>query len=353
MDESVLESHSAGRCDLNFRRSFPGLGAAARLRLSLFLLLLVGLVLSMMPWTTSVFVKPFFGSDILAKILEEIGKAFMIAAVLAIVVEGAQKLKLLNEFSENISLHIMGRNLPRRLRAHVEQYLGATFVRRKMFVTYKLKASHDKPDRVMLTKLIRYEIENCSDDEAEYDWQYRVDDSWFSDAPAATVNRMGQSNPDTENKFKYYSEKELKKRINSEPGGQRFFQTVRIPSGALHAPNSTPSYEFIAESTEWFPSGYSEHLTATYPVLTTELTVEYDKRAFAVSVYLPLAGPDAFQDPDGTETNDGKFWVIQQPILPGQSFFTTWRKLTLPAALGSNVPLPAQPPTPSKGVAPP
>jgi hypothetical protein len=335
---------------LSFGRFFHGLGTVARLRLSLLLLLLVGLLFSMMPWTTFVFVKPFFGSDILAKILEEIGKAFVIAAVLAIVVEGAQKLKLLNEFSENISLHIMGRNLPSELRAHLEQYLGATFVRRKMFVTYKLKAWDDKPDRVKLTKLIRYELENCSDDEAEYHWQYRVDDSWFSDAPKATVNRMGLSNPDTGNRFKEYSGEELKKKIEPEPGGQRFHQSVRIRGRALYAPNPTPSYQFIAESTECFPSGYSEHLTATYPVLTTELTVEYDKEVFAVSVYLPLAGPHAFQDPNGTETIDGKFWVIQQPILPGQSFFTTWRKLTLPAALGSDVRPPAQPPTPNSGV---
>lgn len=325
---------------------FPfSLGATWRLRLSLLVLTLAGLLLSMTPWTTVVFVKPFLGRDILADILEEIGKAFVIAAVLAVVVEGAQKLKLLNEFSENISLHIMGRNLPPRLRAHVEQYLGATFVRREMTINFKLEASPDHPERVKLTKSIQYEIENRSDEEAKYSWQYRVDDSWFSDAQA-TITKMMQSNPGTGDIFK---EADLKKRIKLEPGGQRFTESVAIPGRVVYLPNSASKYEFLAESTEWFPAGYSEHITATYPVLTTHLTVEYDKTIFTVSVHLPVAGPHAFQDPNGTETNAGKFWNIQQPILPGQSFFTTWRKLTLPAAPSSNVPLPAQPPKPSNG----
>jgi hypothetical protein len=338
---------------LSFRLS--RIGSAWRFRLSLALLLLVGLGLSLTPWQT-------WTPPIWADILEEMGKAFVIAFVLAIVVEGAQELKLLNEFAEHISLHIMGRKLPPQLRNHVEQYLGATFVRPNLSVRYQLEAWDGKPDRVKLTKEVRYSLENCMEDDRNYDWQYRVDDSWFSDVKA-TIDRMGMSNPDTKNRFQDYRGQELAKKIKPEPGGERFLESVLIRGTASYETKLAPLYEFMAESTECFPSGYSEHLTATHPVLHTELTVEYDKTEFAVSVYLPLARPDAFQDPNGTDTIHGKFWVITQPILPGQSFFTTWRKLppAAPPALPPPVGLAAAAqtttprataPTPTGGTAP-
>ncbi len=289
------------------------------------MLLLVGLGLAIIPWPE--FMPPFFGGAVLAEVLKEIGKAFLIAFVLAIVVESAQKLKLLNEFAEHISLHIMGRKLPRELRDHVEQYLGATFIRPKMYVTYRIEPWNGKPDRVKLTKEIRYQLENCSEDEVTYEWQYRIDNSWFPDV-TATIDRMRKWTPETKNKFAEYTGPELEKKIAAEAGGRRFREQLLIYGNSSGDSRPVPSYEFIADSTECFPSGHSEHLTATHPILFTELTVEYDKQQFEVSVYLPLADPHkAFQDPDGTETASGRFWRIQQPILPGQSFFTIWKRI--------------------------
>ncbi|MBV9772166.1 MAG: hypothetical protein JOZ32_21515 [Bryobacterales bacterium] len=309
------------------------------------MLLLVGLGLALVPW--SGFMPVFFGSAVLAEVLKEIGEAFLIAFVLAIVVGSAEKLKLLDEFAEHISLHIMGRKLPRQLRDHVEQYLGATFVRPKMYVTYRIEAWDGKLDRVRLRKEIRYQLENCSEDEVTYEWQYRIDDSWFPDV-TATIDRMRKSTPKTENKFQEYTDQELEKKITSEAGGRRFREKLPIPGNASGDSGSVPKYEFIADSTECFPSGHSEHLTATHPILFTELTVEYDKKQFDVSVYLPLADPNkAFQDPRGTETANGKFWRIQQPILPGQSFFTIWKlrnPAPAPAAAANPLASPTQAP---------
>jgi hypothetical protein len=115
-------------------------GPSWRLRLSVAVLFAVGLFLSLTAWDR---MAPFRDLPILAEILEEMGKAFLIAAVLAAFVESAQKLKFLNEFAEHISIHIMGRNLPRELRNHVERYLGAKFVRPQLYVTYHLNHAHD------------------------------------------------------------------------------------------------------------------------------------------------------------------------------------------------------------------
>jgi hypothetical protein len=293
----------------------------------------------------------------LADILKEMGKAFLIAFVLAIVVDTAQKFKLLNEFAEHISLHIMGRKLPPELRNYVEKYLDATFIRPQMEVTYQLETWEGKPDRVKLTKKIEYKLRNCREDELKYDWQYRVDDSWFSDF-TATIDRMGKSTPETGNTFQ---DSDLTKKITPETGGSRFLERVSIRGTASYDTASAPApeYSFIAESTECFPSGYSEHLTATHPILYTKLIVNYDPKKFAVKVYVPLAPPIEAFKPAGTGTNQGRFWEIKQPILPGQSFFTIWRKLppappatdapAAPAApaAAAQTPAPAATPPPS------
>jgi hypothetical protein len=249
---------------------------------------------------------PFRDLPILAEILKEMGKAFTIAAVLAAFVESAQKLKFLNEFIEHISIHIMGRKLPQKLRNHVEWYLGAKFVRPKLWVTYQIETCPGSPERVKLSKEVRYTLENCFEDDDDYDWQYRIDDPWFSDE-ISTIDRVGQLNPGTRGDFKYWRDEELAKRIASEIGGQRFHESVRIPGTSSHDKESPPMYLFMAESTECVPSWHEEHFTATHPVLWTMVTVKYNHDEFRVSVHLPLEKRDvAFEDPDGKDTIGGE-----------------------------------------------
>jgi hypothetical protein len=334
---------------LKFGSFFRSFGTAGRFRLYLALLFVLGLVLIMAPWTTLV---PAWitehlpgivnkAGERLAEIFVETGKALLIAAVLGLVVETAEKFQFLNEFAEDISLHIMGRNLPRELRAHLEQYLGATFVRRNWDITYSLEKWNGRDDFVKLTKRTEYDMENCSEDDAEYDWQHRVDDTWYSNIAPAVITRIGKKNPETNNLFVDYREAELQRRITREDGAQRFKEVVRIPGRRTYAPNRPPVYSFIAESHECFPSIHTERFTAIYPVLNTRLEVYYNKDDFDVTVYLPL-GRDAFEDRNGTELEGGKRWVIKKPILPGQSFFTTWRR-RLPSATPAAHTAPAPP----------
>jgi len=355
---------------LNFSHFFRSFGTASRFRVYLVLLFLLGLVLSMAPWTTLVptYITEHFpaslnkAGELLAAIFVETGKALLIAAVLGLVVESAEKLQFLNEFAENISLHIMGRNLPRELRGHLEQYLGATFVRRNWDITYELRKWSGNYDFVELIKRTEYDIENCSEDDADYQWQHRVDDAWHLSIARSEILRIGKKNPDTSNLFVFYRGAELQNKITNEDGAQRFKEVVRIPGRRRYAPNPPPVYSFIAESRECFPSIHTERFTALYPVLTTRLEVYYNKNDFDVSVYLPL-DKDAFEDRNGTDLQGGKRWVIKRPILPGQSFFTTWRRRPPAAAqqpaAQANVPPPppqgapaASPATPAPPAAP-
>lgn len=337
---------------MKFSSFFGSFGTAGRFRLYLALLFVLGLVLSMTPWTTLVpnYITEHLpallnkAGERLAEIFVETGKALLIAAVLGLVVETAEKFQFLNEFAENISLHIMGRNLPRELRAHLEQYLGATFVRRNWDITYSLEKWDGRDDFVKLTKRTEYDIENCSEDDADYDWQHRVDDTWHLSISPSVILRIGKKNPRTEDRVVDYRGAELQRRITSEDGAQRFKEVVHIPGRRTYG-ISPPLYSFIAESYECFPSIHTERFTAIYPVLNTRLEVYYNKNDFDVSVYLPL-GKDAFEDRNGTDLEGGKRWVIKKPILPGQSFFTTWRR-RLPAATQPPAP-PATPATPAQ-----
>ena len=300
---------------------------AARLYAFLVLLFVLGLLIALSPWGWLATVMPPETAKHAADILVKIGEAFVIAPILVAVVDRAAKLQLLKEFGENISLHIMGRFLPRELRDHLEPYLTAKFVRRNWEIDYRIEEWPNQAEFVKLTTLSQYEIENCTNDPAEYEFSYLVDDSWYPTIGKAEIVRTGMSTPATKDKFSDYRGADLKKKIKSANGTSRFSEKVTIEP----AVGNPGKYVFITESTECFHKGYKENFSAVYPVLNTILTIYYPEDKLDVSVSLSFRENGALEE---TTIEGGRRWYINKPILPGQSFFATWKDKALAPPAG-------------------
>src|SRR5258708_28293512 len=88
------------------------------------------------------------------------GGAFIIAFLLAILVDSALKEELLTEFAKDVSGHIIGHLLPTKLRKPLLDYLEMSLVRNRWNLTYTLMPCGTQ--YVEVTVLNEYEMENRS-----------------------------------------------------------------------------------------------------------------------------------------------------------------------------------------------
>jgi hypothetical protein len=95
---------------------------------------------------------------------------------------------------------------------------------------------------------------------------------------------------------------------------------VTIPP-PLHA-----VYTFVAECTEFFPENYSDSFVALYPALKTTVTVCYPKDELVVN--LNLSCDDAGYPVRRVEVGRGTQWLIETPLLHGQSIITAWEPIS-------------------------
>ena len=63
----------------------------------------------------------------------------IIAIFLIVLVDSAAKRRLLREFAEDVSLHIIGRWLPTELRSYLEEYLASDIVRKSWTIRYNIE----------------------------------------------------------------------------------------------------------------------------------------------------------------------------------------------------------------------
>src|SRR5262249_35341770 len=124
----------------------------------------------------------------LARACSGIGEALVIAAVIAYLVDEAAKRRLLKEFAEEVSEHIIGRLLPSGLRERMFQYLTVDFVRSNWTIIYELKVRYvtdeaakekEKEQHVELITQSSYSMENRSPLDKTYTIGYEVMKKWF------------------------------------------------------------------------------------------------------------------------------------------------------------------------------
>ena len=261
--------------------------------------------------------------DALVELIHKIGDAFIIAPLLAFLVDAFVKQKLVKEFSLDVSAYIAGRYLPNTLKDHLRDYLEMALVRTKWEITYTIeKWQKDKEGRLVdgyirLETVSKVEMQNYSHKTLDYDFSFIVEESLYSDIGDAQITYVDWPHASDD------ARANLEKLV-PENSYLRFPGEEENPILVALDPydkDNPKTHKFQAESVECFrDSGYSSFF-ATYPVLSAALTVVYDATAFKLST-------ERTYDDTKLERDDSvsgqTTWQIIGPILPGQGFIARW-----------------------------
>ncbi len=281
--------------------------------------LLLGFLLSFTPWDKWPIVHgQVFLSDFYRNLLWKFGEAIIVAQFLALVVDAAAKQRLLEEFAEDVSTHIIGRRLPPQLRKYIEQYLEADLVRTTWTITYTITEWPEQPEYDRLVTLSVYELENRSSSTNKYESIYEIESSSFPNIGKTEILHFTGTNLlDAKDFFDYPRQSEIKPKECD--------RCITI-SKDVHIPaHRGPAYRFSAESVECFRDGSIVPFFAKQPVLSTTLTVFYPTDR--MKVFVDLSFGNIEEDAERIELSNGLQWVFNRPILPGQGFSTRFVKV--------------------------
>lgn len=261
--------------------------------------------------------------DAPVELIHKIGDAFIIAPLLAFLVDAFVKQKLVREFSLDVSAYMAGRYLPNKLKDHLRDYLEMALVRTKWEITYTIERwATDKKGQpvagfIRLTTDSAIEMQNYSHKTLDYDFSFIVEESLHSDIGDAEITLVKWPNSPADacaNLKKLAPENSY---FRFPPNGEK----ILVPLKPYEKEVQTPPHKFRAKSIECFrDSGYSSFY-ATYPVMAATLTVVYDLSAFKLSI-------ERTYDDTKLERDDSvagqTTWQIIGPILPGQGFIARW-----------------------------
>jgi hypothetical protein len=279
----------------------------------------IGSFLASLPWAIwfSHWSHPHIATFV-AELITRMGDALLIAPLLALIVEVAAQQELLGTFVRDISIHIIGHLLPKELRECIIGYLSTPFVRNKWFVEYRIVEWPGKAGFYELTTMMQYEIENRSESNKNYMFFYDVPTSWFPAVGEARIAHVAGWH----DQVPIFDFNEAQLRDNGQVQQRGDFLSFKKEVRIGRQPHGV--YRFIAESVECYPEGFSAPFTTKVPVLETTVRILYPKNQLKLDLEL------SFGDNTMLTTYDivnGTEWIINSPMLPGQSFFARWKKI--------------------------
>lgn len=293
----------------------------ARLKwwLQTLVVLALGIYLIMWPWNDWPFVKglPLF-PELLQLGLPKVGDALVIAGVIALLVDRAVKRDLLLEFASDISHHMVGNLLPPELREHIRNYLKVALVRKNWSINYESEIQENSTKTVKVTTRSTYEMENRSAAPKKYKHEFLVEQRTVGKTAPQIVS-FAVISPNSKECYEL-SEHDSSTRPANFNGWLVLSKEVTIP------PPPHAVYTFVAECTEFFPENYSDSFVALYPALKTTVTVCYPKDELVVN--LNLSCDDAGYPVRRVEVGRGTQWLIETPLLHGQSIITAWEPIS-------------------------
>ena len=249
----------------------------------------------------------------------ELGGAFIIASLLAILVDNALKEKLLTEFGTDVQGHIIGHLLPLELRKHLLGYLEMSLVRKRWNVTYTLTPC-STTQHVKVEVLNKYEMENRSSEVRTFPFAMKVEKSFF---------------PTEENRVTYARVNDdavaVKPEDCKEEGGYVGYEHhVKMPP---YDKDNPKRFSFVAKSVQYFFEPAILPFISMWPVAEVTVTVLDPTDSYLTSLDPTFATTNPVCQnlaPEG-----GTEWKIKQPILPGQGFILRWSKKIPPAAIAN------------------
>lgn len=309
------------------------MNSVTRLRVILVLIFAAGMLLVAAPWHDWLHAPD--GAPLLApwahKLIEGLGEALAIAAILGWTVDAAAKRELVEEVLENVSAHIAGHLLQPQLRDVIVQYLEADLVRTSWDITYTFDDWPDQPadtEYRRLTTKFDYQMENRSKTVQYYDCVFEMEKSLFPHiGDASIVTMTGKTLVGPPDGF---ASKDHPQGFYETPTNLGFRKTVTIP------PHNGPAYAIHGESEELVRDGSILPFYAKYPVLRTTLAVEYPADRMDVVVELSLGPLDPSEVGTPLPAGRGWKWEFARPMLPGQGFTVRFARKQAATAMLQN-----------------
>lgn len=240
----------------------------------------------------------------LLDLLPKIGDAFLIAGLLALVVDQGIKLKLVEEVVRAASPLLIGRHLPDPVRRSLLGYFSINFVRPQWEIDYEITPIDGYPGFVKVATRVKGVIVNYGDTIQTLPFVTAVD-------PPLIAEKYGIP--------------ALTKVSLAEEYGLKIFD-LTPPQGQLsykHDIQAKPKVRYITvvESTEYLPESYFQPLFTATTVVNTTLRVRYNTDRLRVRLELPS---DSNPDPKPESNQWGCEWDFQTPLLPGQCILLYW-----------------------------
>jgi hypothetical protein len=238
------------------------------------------------------------------ELLPKLGEAFVIAAVLAVVVDQGLKLKLVEEVVSAAAPELIGRHLPDPVRKALLGYFTINFVRPSWEIDYEISAIEEHRTFAKVQTRVKGVIVNYGANVLKLPFITSLD-------PSLIDEKFGKS--------------QITRVSMAEEYGEKIFDLVP-PSDELvytREVDAKPQVRYITvvESTEFLPISYFQPLFTATTVVSTTVRVRYDKALLNVKLEVPS---DANPPPKAEDNQWGCEWDLHTPLLPGQCILLYW-----------------------------
>jgi len=250
-------------------------------------------------------------------ILHGLGEAFVIAAILGVVVDQGAKTTLVEEVIKNVSGHIIGQYLPTELRDPILAMLENRVVRKDWKIRYEVEEVTSHAEYLKLTTISTYMMENRANDAQLLPVTYDVEKSLSPGVGDAVIEYVRGRETNGDNFLDYHQNMMNDDRLKDSGDVVTFTDEVVVPGNG--------SYRVEFRSTEFVRLGsilpfFAKRLVVPPCELRIKNQVER-LRAF-VDASFCQAGPGK---PDPDEAGVTK-WSFDKPMLSGQGFTVRFSK---------------------------
>lgn len=249
------------------------------------------------------------------EVLPKVGDALLVAPILALVVDNAAKQNLLSDFARDVSVHIIGRYLPRELREHIHGYLTVDIVRLDLDIVYTI-TELENGKGVKLETTMTSDLHNYSNKEIKTDIFVAVSKSLDPQIGNTVLMEV------TAGDFTYRHGDTLEG-LNNDGSDEVYRTTLKLaPAHPVTLPHGT---RCIVKSNEYFTFNDQNAFLAVYPVIGATVTVIQPGNYETI---LDLTFTTDNMEPLTRDTAPRRCrWKINSPILQGQGFFLRWKRL--------------------------
>jgi len=263
-------------------------------------------------------------------VFEELGKALLIASILALSVDLYVKQRLLTDFVRDVSPYIEGIGLPRGFQEEIRHIRTIELHRLHYILTYTLQWTPD-PKYLSVEVFVTYDVVNDSGRSQIFPHRFSADVEYpFIAQPQILLAGSKGGTPEYE-LFKDGTEKnDIAPCLTSDAGSLAFYKAVSIPP--THSENDRCKF-WGRKSSVSAEHGF-DVMYLTMPTLDPEVRVDYPDD-LEVTVYFGHRYQDSMRHAIVKDhPTRPRRWQLQAGCLTWQAITVSWNRVSRPPVQG-------------------